>query len=111
SAPVAYVDMPAEEVPADGVAYAHSSDTIRTRPFTANVRDALERLDTYRRVHRAVVTSRLHCYLPLRSIGVDAEFRPKNRSDIRFDGLLGLGDDAFDAMRHDLLTKLETVLE
>jgi hypothetical protein len=108
-APIAYVDMPADEIPEGGVAYAHSSDAVRVRPFTTNVRDALERLDTYRGAHRAVVTSRLHCYLPLRSVGVDVAFRPKNRSDIRFDGLLGIDDDAFDAMREGLLSKLETV--
>jgi hypothetical protein len=108
-APVAYVDVPPEDVPADGVAYKHSSDAVRVRPFTANARDALERLDTYRSRHRAVVTSRLHCYLPLRSIGAEVEFRPKNRADIRFDGLDGIDDRAFATMRDGLLDKLEQV--
>ena len=108
-APVAYVDVPPEDVPAGGVAYRHSSDAVRVRSFTANARDALERLDTYRREHRAVVTSRLHCYLPLRSAGAEVEFRPKNRADIRFDGLDGIDDTAFAAMRDGLLGKLEQV--
>ena len=57
--------------------YRHSSDpTVRRRSFVANVRAALELLETYRTRHRRVVTSRLHCYLPVRSLGVDVDFRP-----------------------------------
>jgi len=108
-APVAYVDVPEDDVPAGGATYRHSSDAVRVRPFTANARDALERLETYRSAHRATVTSRLHCYLPLRSVGAEVKFRPKNRSDIRFDGLDGIDDDAFAAMRDGLLSKLEPV--
>ena len=70
---------------------------------------ALDLLETYRSRHSAVVTSRLHCYLPVRSIGVPADFRPKNRSDIRFDGLIGIDDEAFGAIRDGLLGKLEQV--
>ncbi len=108
-APVAYVDIPAEDVPAGAVRYAHSDTAVRRRTFVANARRALELLDTYRSRHSAVVTSRLHCYLPVRSLGVPAEFRPKNRSDVRFDGLLELDDDAFGAIRAGLLGKLEQV--
>ena len=60
--------MPAE---GDGVAYAHSDDAVRRRPFTENVAIALERLETYRRDHARVVTSRLHAYLPLRALVID----------------------------------------
>jgi hypothetical protein len=109
-APVAYVDVPDDEVPPGGVTYRHSSDAVRRRPFTANVREALDLLDRYRTRHRGVVTSRLHCYLPLRSIGVDVEFTPKNPSDVRFDGLLGISDEEFGAMREGLLAKLEQVM-
>jgi hypothetical protein len=108
-APVAYVDVPADDIPPGGAAYKHSSDAVRTRPFLTNVRDTLERLEIYRDRHRAVVTTRLHCYLPLRSMGADVEFRPKNPSDIRFDGLVGIDDAAFDAMRDGLLDRLEQV--
>jgi hypothetical protein len=106
-APVAYVDV--EPVPEDGVAFHHSDLAVRERPFVANVERALELLETYRGEHRAVVTSRLHCYLPVRSIGADVEFRPSNLSDIRFDGLIGLADGAFAAMREDIDGKLEQV--
>jgi len=108
-APVAYVDMPAEEVPAGAATYAHSDPAVRRRPFVANVRNALSLLETYRTRHSAVVTSRLHCYLPVRALGVAADFRPRNHSDIRFDGLIDLDDDAFGAIRDGLLRKLERV--
>ena len=96
-------------MPEDAVAFHHSDLAVRERPFVANVERALELLETYRGEHRAVVTSRLHCYLPVRSIGADVEFRPSNRSDIRFDGLIGLDDGAFAAMREDIDGKLEQV--
>ena len=110
-APVAYVDVPREEVPPGGVTYAHSDGAVRRRPFVANVRRALELLETYRTRHSAVVTSRLHCYLPLRSVGTPVEFRPRNPADVRFDGLIGIDDGAFAAMRDGLLGKLERLHE
>lgn len=106
-APPAYVDM--EEVPEGAVEYHHSDEAVRTRSFVDNVEHALELLESYRRHHRSVVTSRLHCYLPVRSIGVDVEFRPHNRSDIRFNGLIELDDGAFGAIREDIDAKLEPV--
>ena len=105
----AYVDMPPDDVPAGATTYKHSDDEVRVRPFTANVDVALGRLDTYRSRHSEVVTSRLHCYLPLRSMGARASFVPKNRSDIRFDGLIDIDDAAFDAIRTGILDKLERV--
>jgi hypothetical protein len=57
-----------------------------------------------------VVTSRLHCHLPMRSIGVESEFRPANPADVRFDGLVGIDDQAFEAMRSALTDKLDQVL-
>jgi hypothetical protein len=108
-APVAYVDVPADDVPPGAPTFRHSSDAVRRRSFVANVYAALELLETYRRKHRGVVTSRLHCYLPLRSLGMDVDFQPKNRSDVRFDGLIDITDAAFDATREGLLTQLEQV--
>jgi hypothetical protein len=106
-APAAYVDV--DDAPAGAVTYRHSSEAVRHRSFVDNVQRALELLETYRTEHSAVVTSRLHCYLPVRSIGMDVEFRPKNPSDVRFDGLAGISDRAFAAMRDDLDGKLEQV--
>jgi hypothetical protein len=104
---VAYVDV--DDAPEDAALFHHSDLAVRERPFVANVERALELLETYRGDHRAVVTSRLHCYLPVRSIGADVEFRPSNHSDIRFEGLVGLDDHAFAAMREDIGGKLEQV--
>jgi hypothetical protein len=109
-APVAYVDVPPEAVPEDGVTYGHSSLAVRRRSFVGNAKLALERLDTYRREHSRVVTSRLHCHLPLRSIGVETEFVPVNRADVRFSGLIDISDQEFDAIRSGLTDKLERIL-
>ena len=57
--------------------YQHSDEAVRRRSFVANVDAALELLETYRCEHRAVVTSRLHCYLPVRSIGVRRRLPPQ----------------------------------
>jgi hypothetical protein len=107
-APVAYVDVPEAE---GGVHYRHSSVKVRRRSFVANMRTALDALETYRTRHRKVVTSRLHCYLPVRSLGVDVEFRPANPADIRFDGLAGIDARAFGQIRSGLMHKLEMVME
>jgi hypothetical protein len=108
-APVAYVDVEPDE--AEGaVTYHHLDEAVRERSFVANVRRALELLDTYRSRHSAIVTSRLHGYLPMRSVGASVEFRPNNPSDVRFDGLVGIDDEAFDAMRERLNDTLGQVL-
>ena len=107
-APVGYVD--ALETPPDAITYRHSEGIIRRRPFVDNVRAGVGLLETYRRRHRRIVTSRLHCYLPVRSIGTDVEFEPSNRSDVRFDGLIGIDDTAFEAIRTGIRGKLEAVL-
>jgi hypothetical protein len=109
-AAVGYVDAPDDVVPEGGVTYHHSSEDVRQRSFVDNTRHALELLDTYRSRHRSIVTSRLHCYLPMRSIGVDVEFVPTNPSDVRFDGLAGIGDAEFRAMRRGLDDRLGQVV-
>ena len=109
-APVAYVDVPEDSLPADAVTYAHSSLAVRRRSFVANAKIALARLETYRREHSRVVTSRLHCHLPLRSIGVESEFVPVNPADVRFAGLIDISDQQFEAIRSGLTEKLEQVL-
>jgi hypothetical protein len=91
-APVAYVDAPPESIPPGAVIYQHSSDAVRFRSFATNVYNGMELLETYRRKHSAMVTSRLHAWLPGRSIGIAVDFQPKNRSDIRFAGLIDTTD-------------------
>ena len=108
SAPIGYVDSP-ELAPEGAKQYKHSSDDVRFRSFTGNMFEAVDLLETYRRDHSALVTSRLHCYLPMRSIGAQVDFQPKNRSDIRFAGLIDIDDEAFDAIRNGITDRLETV--
>lgn len=110
AAPVAYVDSP-EQAPAGAKQYKHSSDAVRFRSFTGNMFEAVDLLETYRRDHSAIVTSRLHCYLPMRSMGAQVDFRPKNRSDIRFAGLIDITDEAFDAIRNGINDRLEKVFD
>jgi hypothetical protein len=108
-APIGYVD--AKDAPADAITYRHSEGIVRKRPFVANVRHALDLLETYRTRHRKLITSRLHCYLPVRSIGMDVDFEPSNRADVRFDGLIDIDDRAFEAIRTGIRDKLEQVFE
>ncbi len=108
--PVAYVDMPKATVPKGAPTYAHSNDAIRFRSFAHNMGDALELLETYRREHHGVVTSRLHCYLPVRSLGVPADFQPGNRSDPRFAGLIDITDAEFAAIQTRIDTRLEAAI-
>jgi hypothetical protein len=111
SAPVALVDVPANRAAAQGATtLRHASLEIRHAKLPANLRRAAQTLESYRRDYRGIVTSRLHCYLPARSLGVDVRFEPKRADDPRFDGLVGLGDDEFDAMRRAITAKLEHVL-
>ena len=45
----------------------------------------------------------------MRSIGAEVDFRPANRADIRFDGLIDLDREAFGAIRDGINAKLEQV--
>jgi len=58
-----------------------------------------------------VSTSRLHCYLPARSMGLPVDFNPRNLSDVRFEGLLDLDDKAFNKIREGIEAKLEITLK
>ena len=69
----AYVDVAPGDVPEGATVYKHSDPAVRRRSFTRNVGDALALLETYRRRHPRMVTSRLHCYLPVRAIGTPAQ--------------------------------------
>jgi hypothetical protein len=112
-APVALVDLPGNRAPgvsAPTVALRHSGIGVRGASFAPNLRRALKMLDDYRTDFSRVATSRLHCYLPVRALGVEVDFLPKNRADIRFDGLIDLDDAQFAAIQEGIRGKLETVL-
>ncbi len=109
-ATVGYVDVPSSKVPRGGKTYAHQYDSVRFTSFADNIYDGIERLQTYRRTHRELVTSRLHCYLPSSSIGIPVDFQPKNRSDPRFAGLIDITDAEFDRIRSTINTKVAEVM-
>jgi hypothetical protein len=108
--PIAFVDVPEERLPEGASSYKHSSDAVRFNSFTTNMYNAVELLENYRRRHPAAVTSRLHAYLPLRSLGVPVDFEPPNRADVRFPGLIDISDAEFDRIRDGILEKLERVM-
>ena len=112
-APVALVDLPPDVEPRHGgraTRLSHADIVIREAPLPANIGRAVRTLESYRRDFSGVVTSRLHCYLPARALGVDARFRPRDERDIRFEGLVGIDDTSFAAMGHGIGGKVEAVL-
>ncbi|MEJ7636228.1 glycosyltransferase [Aeromicrobium sp.] len=102
-----YVDTPGT---GPGVLWKQTAPEIRRRGFADNVGDAIDVLTSYQREYKTVVTSRLHCYLPARSVGAEVEFRAKNPADVRFDGLVGIDDEAFEQIRRAMLELLQPVI-
>jgi len=82
---------------------------VRDFDLVEGIEDARTMLNEYATFDK-VATLRLHCYLPARSMGLDVDFRPRNRSDVRFEGLLDLDAAAFSAIRTGIEEKLETIL-
>lgn len=98
------------KVPDRGDRFEQQFLDVRLRPFLANMRNALEVLEWYRGKYAKVITSRLHSYLPARSLGAKVDFRPRNPADPRFDGLAGITDEQFDGIRNGISTKIEEVM-
>ena len=109
-APWAYIDSrPPED--AHGYVRGHQRRLeVRTTPFERNVDIATDMLETWRSGYAGITTSRLHVYLPGRSIGARVDFRAKNASDPRFTGLAPLDDAGFDQIRSTINDRLERVL-
>ncbi|WP_147272445.1 hypothetical protein [Brachybacterium alimentarium] len=106
----AYVDVVRSSVPPAHDNIKQSYGDIKRRSFAANMWDAVNVLEGYRSKFTDVVTTRLHCYLPTTSLGLNAFFEPKNNADVRFAGLFRLDDTEFDAMRERMRDRLEPVL-
>ena len=85
-------------------------EQVRSFDLVDGIEDARQMLATYAD-YREVVTSRLHCYLPARSMGLPVDFKPKNLSDVRFEGLINLDESAFNKIRNGLEDKLEVTLK
>lgn len=87
-------------------------EIVRRTQFLENLHQAKKLLDRYREEFSVVHTSRLHCYLPCRAIGVPVEFtKPGKENDIRFEGLIGIDEDTFAATRDALQNKLAGLLD
>jgi hypothetical protein len=104
-----YIDV-RSDVPRGVPTATQSYPEVKQRSFVANLREAVALLERYRHTYTRVITSRLHCYLPVRSLGLEVDFRPKNRADVRFNGLIDIDDVAFEAIRNGILDRLEPVL-
>ncbi|RCS95149.1 hypothetical protein CIK61_09430 [Brevibacterium aurantiacum] len=83
---------------------------IRDKTFPENLELARNWVADYAYKYKQVLTSRLHANLPARSVGAQVEFEPKNKSDSRFGGLIGINETEFDAIRNGILDKLSVLL-
>ena len=84
-------------------------EQVRDFDLVEGIEDARKMLAEYAD-YKAVTTSRLHCYLPARSMGLKVDFHPKNLSDVRFEGLINLDEAAFNKIRNGIEDKLEITL-
>ncbi len=90
---VGLIDMlprPAERALPNLRQYRHQGDEWRALPMAGGLRAASAALAAYQRDLDRAVTTRLHAYLPLTSLGIPVEFRGRNAGDVRFAGLTGL---------------------
>jgi lipopolysaccharide biosynthesis glycosyltransferase len=90
--------------------FVQVGEQVRAFDLVEGIEDARSMLAEYVD-YREVATSRLHCYLPARSMGLPVDFKPKNLSDVRFEGLINLDDAAFNKIRNGIEDKLETTLK
>jgi lipopolysaccharide biosynthesis glycosyltransferase len=93
----------------NAVPYTQAEDGVREMKLVDALDAATKLLNGYRR-YQKIATSRLHCYLPCTSIGLDVEFKPKNKGDVRFEGLMRLGKPRFERMRSNIAEKIELIL-
>lgn len=84
---------------------------IRALSFRENLELARSWVSDYHLKYNTVVTKRLHCYLPARSVGSTVTFLPNNRSDNRFGGLIDTSEEAFERIRQGILDKLSVMLQ
>lgn len=89
--------------------YIQIGDYVRDFTLVEGLEDARGMLAKYASYGK-VITKRLHCYLPARSMGLPVEFVPSKRSDVRFEGLLDLNEADFNKIRSGLEHKLEVIL-
>jgi lipopolysaccharide biosynthesis glycosyltransferase len=95
-------------------------DTVATEPvpdaspsiapgLASSVVNELNRVIGYR-TQRPRKTTELRTYLAARSVGVDVALRPERPGDIALDGLSGIADAEFEALRTNALELADTVI-
>lgn len=82
---------------------------VRWNDAFINLDESIEMIGEYADKYAKVVTSRLHSYLPATAIGVEVDFKPRNPSDVRFEGLMGLDKETIDTIRAPMLEKIRSV--
>lgn len=102
-----YVEAP--DTPPGAETASQMDDGMRDQSPAAQLLRVHAMLDGYRHFE-AVHTKRLHCYMPMRSLGMDVEFLPPNPADPRYPGLAGITDDDFAAIRDGINGLVEPVM-
>lgn len=90
------------------VEFTHAESCVRDTPLVESLNIVKNLLEQYITSDQ-VVTSRLHCYLPCKSLGLDVVFDPKNKSDYRFEGLLDLSDIEVQRISARIEEKIQSV--
>lgn len=104
-----YVDASRSPVPEGVENVRQSLPEVLTNSFEQNVRAVIGRIDRWRADYTRVETSRLHVYLPCRSVGLETRYEPDSFSDPRVNGLLPLTDSGFEAIRTGIRDLLQPV--
>ncbi len=99
----------AGEPPPGAVLASHADETLRAARLADALRQSALRVDAYGGA-AAVITGRLHVYLPCRALGTPVEFRPTGAADPRYEGLVGLPEPEFRAMAARLSGLIGAVL-
>ena len=104
------VHIDAQSEPEEGEQIEQSVDDLRAQPLPVNLALGRQWVERYATEFAEVSTSRLHSYLPARSVGCRVDFHPGNPSDPRFGGLIGIDDHAYELIRQGILDKLAGML-
>ncbi len=112
---VAVIDLP-RQAAGRGTARVELVSHEPASPLPAlaeRLRAADTRLGTYRAELGRAITARLGAYLPLTSLGIPVDFRPRRSGDERLAGLTGLrpGDPELVTMRDGIRTLIEGITD
>lgn len=88
--------------------FSNVSPAVRLLDFVSGLKAADKILMQYGE-YDSIITSRLHCYLPCKSMGKTVSFYPKNWADSRYDGLIP--SSSFEQIRERMSSLLEQIFE